>query len=53
VWYDHIALGNAITIVQESRERMGLNGTHQPEVHADDVDLLGENTDTIKTLKLY
>jgi hypothetical protein len=34
--------------VQENRVELKLNGTHQQRIYADDVNLLGENIDTIK-----
>jgi hypothetical protein len=35
-------------VVQENQVRLKLNGTHQLLAYADDVNLLGDNTDTIK-----
>jgi hypothetical protein len=46
------ALDCAIRKIQKN-QRLKLNGAHQPLVYADDVNLLGDNIDTIKKNKLY
>jgi hypothetical protein len=48
----NFSLDYGITKVQEKLVELNLNGTHQLLAYTDDVNLLGDNRDTIKKNKL-